>query len=136
MTAPSPQRTVLLVEDNADNRDIYEVYLTHVGFLVLVAHDAESALPLCLERLPDVVLMDVTLPGMDGYDATRALKADARTAGIPVVALTAHAGDEARLRAMAAGCDHYLSKPLDPRALAAEVTALLARGVSPERQAR
>lgn len=124
--APGPRHTVLLVEDNEDNRTIYVVYLTHVGFEVLTAHDAESALPLARERLPDLVLMDVSLPGMDGLSATRALKADARTAHIPVVALTAHAGQEARDRAAAAGCDHYLSKPLDPRALAAEVTRVIA----------
>ena len=117
---------MVLVEDNEDNRTIYATYLTHVGFVVETANDAESGIALIQARRPDLVLMDGTLPGMDGFAATRLLKADPRTAGIPVVALTAHAGKEGRDRAVAAGCDHYLSKPLDPRALAAEVTRILA----------
>jgi two-component system, cell cycle response regulator DivK len=131
MSDAQSRGTVLLVEDNEDNQHIYEVYLTHVGFVVLTARDAESALPLARERRPDLVLMDVSLPGMDGYAATRALKTDPQTAGIPVVVLTAHAGQEARDRAAAAGCAHYLSKPIDPRSLAAEVTRLLAAGAAP-----
>jgi len=119
---------VVLVEDNEDNRSIYALYLAHVGFAVTTADDAEAGIALVQASRPDLVLMDVTLPGMDGFAATRALKSDPLTARIPVVALTAHAGKEAHDRALAAGCDHYLSKPLDPRALAAEVARILAAG--------
>lgn len=120
------QRTVLIVDDNADSRTIYTTYLAHVGFAVLVAADAEAAVPLAQAHRPDVVLMDVELPGMDGYTAAHTLTADPRTAGIPIVMLTAHAGQVARDRAAAAGCALFLAKPLDPRTLAAEVTRLLA----------
>ena len=120
------ERTVLIVDDNADSRTIYATYLTHVGFAVLLAADAEEAVPLAQARRPDLVLMDVQLPGMDGYEAARSLTTDPRTASIPVVMLTAHAEQVARDRALAAGCALFLAKPVDPRTLAAEVTQLLA----------
>ena len=119
--------TILLVEDNEDNRLIYATYLTHVGYLVLTAADAEAGLALARERRPDVIVMDVGLPGMDGNEATRHLKADPATGHIPVVTLTAHVHRDDRDRAEAAGCDLYLTKPFDPRALALEVGRLLGR---------
>ena len=121
----TPRHTVLLVDDNEDNRHIYGLYLAHLGFEVVTAEDAETGLVLAVERVPDVVVMDVTLPGMDGYSATRHLKGDPATAHIPVVVLTAHAGQADRERAHEAGGDVYLSKPLDPASLAAELRKLL-----------
>jgi two-component system, cell cycle response regulator DivK len=121
----APRHTILLVEDNADNRHIYAVYLAHLGFAVLTAEDAETGLALVAERHPDLVVMDVSLPGMDGHAATRALKADAATSHIPVVILTAHAQAADRDRALAAGGDVYLSKPLDPAALGRELRRIL-----------
>jgi two-component system, cell cycle response regulator DivK len=131
----APRHRILLVEDNEDSRDIYSVYLTHLGFVVVTAGDAETGLALAAEHGPDVVLMDVTLPGMDGYAATRRLKADAATAHIPVVALTAHAQESDRTRALDAGCDLYLSKPLDPATLGRELRRFLGGGApgGPER---
>jgi CheY-like chemotaxis protein len=122
--APSPL-TVLLVEDNEDNRVIYATYLTHFGYAVLTAEDAEEGLALARDRRPDLIVMDVGLPGMDGNAATRLLKADPTTERIPVVTLTAHAHREDRDRAEAAGCDLYLTKPLEPRELGAAIRRLL-----------
>ena len=107
--------TILLVEDNADNQAIYRTILEHVGFTVIQAWDGEEGVRLARERLPDLIFMDVSIPKIDGLEATRLLKADPSTAAIPVVALTAHAMAEDRARAMEAGCDGYLAKPLEPR---------------------
>jgi CheY-like chemotaxis protein len=122
--APRVQ-TVLLIDDNPDNREIYALYLTHLGFAVLTTGDAESGLALAAERLPDVVVMDVGLPGMDGYSATRRLKADAATRHMPVIVFTAHAMTGERERALAAGCDAYLAKPIGPAVLAGELRRVL-----------
>ena len=107
---------VLVVEDNAVNLELVVALLTQEGCEVLVAETANAALQLARTAHPDLILMDVQLPGMTGYEATRHLKADPATAAIPVVALTAQAmrGDEAR--AAEAGCAAYLTKPLDARA--------------------
>ncbi|HEY0095331.1 MAG TPA: response regulator [Archangium sp.] len=107
--------TILLVEDNADNQAIYSTILEHVGFTVIQAWDGEEGVRLARERLPDLIFMDVSIPRIDGLEATRLLKADPSTAAIPVVALTAHAMAEDRERAMEAGCDGYLAKPVEPR---------------------
>ena len=107
--------TILLVEDNADNQAIYRTILEHVGFTVIQAWDGEEGVRLARERLPDLIFMDVSIPKIDGLEATRLLKADPSTAAIPVVALTAHAMAEDRARAMEAGCDGYLAKPVEPR---------------------
>jgi CheY-like chemotaxis protein len=123
--------TILLVEDNVDNRCIYETYLTHVGYAVLAVEDAEAGLALVHVRRPDLIVMDVGLPGMDGYEATRRLKADPATRRIPIVVLTAHAHADDRARALDAGCDRFLTKPLDPRALGGEVERML-DGAAPD----
>ncbi|MEP6621804.1 MAG: response regulator [bacterium] len=103
---------VLVIEDNAANMTLATFLLTSVGHEVLSATDAEAGLTIARTRQPQLILMDVQLPGMDGLEATMLLKGDARTRGIPVVALTALAmkGDEARIRA--AGCDGYIAKPM------------------------
>ena len=114
-------RTVLLVEDNEDNRIVYTTILEYYGYRVLEAHNGIEGLSLAREAHPDLILMDVGLPGLDGWEATRRLKADAETRAIPVVALTAHALAEHRAQAVAAGCDGYLAKPVEPREVVAEV---------------
>ena len=127
--APSrPRPTVLLIEDNEDNRTVYEAYLAYAGYEVLTTEDAESGLALVRERRPDLVVMDVGLPGMDGYAATRLLKDDPATRAIPVIILTAHAQAVDRERALAAGCDRFLTKPLEPRQLGREIGGILRPG--------
>ena len=108
---------VLVVEDNPVNLELVTALLEEAGCRILTAETAAAALQLVASERPDLILMDVQLPGMTGYEATRKLKANPTTATIPVVALTAQAmrGDEARARD--AGCDAYLTKPLDARAL-------------------
>ena len=118
--------TVLIVEDNLDNRTIYRTILQHFGYVVLEAEDGEAGVRMARERLPDLVLMDISIPIIDGHEATRMLKADPATARIPVIALTAHAMAEDRVLAAEAGCDAYLAKPAEPRRVAAEVGRLIA----------
>ncbi len=117
--------TLLLVEDNEMNRDAISRLLERRGFSVITGENGEQGLQLCRERLPDLVLMDVGLPGIDGYEATRQIKADPRTARIPVVALTARALTSDREAAMAAGCDDYDTKPVDLARLVGKIHALL-----------
>lgn len=126
MTVLQTPCMVLLVEDNLDNRIIYRTILEHSGFHVLEAKDGEQALRLARDLLPHLVLMDISIPIVDGYEATRILKADPATAFIPVIALTAHAMVGDRALAAEAGCDAYLSKPAEPRRVVAEVRRLLA----------
>jgi two-component system cell cycle response regulator DivK len=104
--------TILIVEDNADNMMLTEMLLQSAGHTVLCAVDAEAGLTLARTRIPDLVLMDIHLPGMDGLQATALLKVNEATRAIPVIALTALAmkGDEERIRA--AGCDGYIAKPM------------------------
>jgi len=120
-------KTVLLVEDNPHNRKIFSGMLTHAGFVVVEAEDGHQALAAVgIEKtLPDIILMDLSIPGVDGWEVTRRLKADARTRTVPIIALTAHAmrGDEERARA--AGCDHYLAKPISPKKVVDEVRKIL-----------
>ncbi len=119
--------TVLLVEDNPANMALATFLLHSAGHAVLTAKDAEGALTLAREEHPELILMDIQLPGMDGLAATALLKRDDATRNIPVVALTALAmkGDEERIRA--AGCDGYISKPLAYKKFLATIAAVLAR---------
>ena len=112
---------VLLVDDDVHNQIIFATVLRHAGFEVLVATSGDEALREARARLPALILMDLLIPVVDGWECTRLLKADPATAGSQIVALTAHAmsGDEER--ALAAGCDGYLSKPISPRRLVSEV---------------
>jgi CheY-like chemotaxis protein len=127
VTAPTDKidRTVLLVEDNPHNRKIFSGMLTHAGFRVLEAEDGHQALSIMSGALPDLILMDLSIPGVDGWEVTRRLKSDARTRPVPIIALTAHAmrGDEERARE--AGCDGYLSKPISPKKVVEEVKRAL-----------
>ena len=117
--------TILIVEDNPTNMKLSLFVLESADYTVLTATDAEIGLTLARQSCPDLILMDIQLPGMDGLQATALLKADSATKAIPVVALTALAmkGDEERIRA--AGCDGYIAKPLDYKGLLATVKAML-----------
>jgi two-component system cell cycle response regulator DivK len=117
---------VMVVEDNAINRELATFLLESVGHVVISAPTAEAALALARAARPDLILMDIQLPGMDGLAATALLKADEATRAIPVVALTALAmkGDETRIRA--AGCDGYIAKPIRYAAFLSSVAAHLA----------
>jgi two-component system cell cycle response regulator DivK len=117
--------TILIVEDNADNRDIYRTILGHYGYPVLEADNGDDGVAMAREHHPSVILMDVAMPGMNGWDATRVLKADPATAGIRIIALTAYAMAEDRRKAEEAGCDGYLAKPVEPRRVLEEVRRVL-----------
>lgn len=108
---------VLLVEDNEANRDMLSRRLHKRGFEVLVAGDGEAAIEMVRALLPDLVLLDLSLPVLDGWSVAGVLKADPATAHIPLVALTAHAMAGDRERALAAGCDSFATKPVDLEAL-------------------
>jgi two-component system cell cycle response regulator DivK len=118
---------VLIVEDNARNLKLVRDVLGHAGYATLEACDGEAGVELARSARPDLVLMDINLPGMTGLEALAALRADAVTASIPVAALTAYAMKDDRARLLAAGFDGYLEKPVDVRALPAQVEALLRR---------
>jgi two-component system, cell cycle response regulator DivK len=109
---------ILLVEDNEMNRDMLSRRLIRKGFEVVIAVDGGEGLAMAQSEAPDLILMDMSLPVVDGWEATRRLKADAATASIPVIALTAHAMSGDREKAMEAGCDDYDTKPIElPRLL-------------------
>lgn len=116
---------VLIVEDNPTNLMLVRALLRRSGYRAGEARSAEEALQRLREARPDLILMDVQLPGQDGLSLTRDLKANPATATIPIVALTAHAMSEDRGRILAAGCDGYVSKPIDTRAFAAQLDTLL-----------
>jgi CheY-like chemotaxis protein len=105
--------TVLVVEDNSMNMQLVEYLLEEGGFAILKASSGEEALVLTTETMPDLILMDIHLPGMDGLSVVRALKNDPRTEKVPILALTAHAMRGDRDRFIEAGCDGYISKPID-----------------------
>ncbi len=104
---------VLLVEDNEMNRDMLSRRLKRKGFEVVMATDGQAGVEMASTANPDLILMDLSLPVMDGWEATRRIKADAATQRIPVIALTAHAMEADRMNALEAGCDDYATKPVD-----------------------
>ena len=122
--------TVLIVEDNEDNLRIYSTYLSFSGFQVVEATDGEAGIAAARSSQPDVILMDVSIPKIDGWEATRRLKADPETSHIKIIALTAHALADDRDKAVAAGFDAYIAKPAEPRAVVAEVRRQLERAAS------
>lgn len=122
----SANKTVLLVEDNEDNLIVYRTILDHVGYRVIEARDGEEGVARAKSDKPDLILMDVSLPKMDGWEATRRLKADVRTRDIPIVALTGHALAGHAEGARQAGCDAFVTKPCLPDALVAEIQRMLA----------
>jgi two-component system cell cycle response regulator DivK len=116
---------ILLVEDNPKNMKLLRDVLTHAGYELLEASNAEDGIALALERAPNLVLMDVQLPGMDGLKAAKVLKHDDRTAMLPIIAVTAFAMKDDRKRALDAGFDGYLEKPISVQALREEVRRLI-----------
>lgn len=117
---------ILLVEDNEMNRDMLSRRLLRRGFEVLLAENGQSGVELTVSEKPDLILMDMSLPVMDGWEATRRIKADPATCGIPIIALSAHAMASDREMALAAGCDDYDSKPVDLPRLVQKIEHLLA----------
>ena len=121
--------TILLVEDNELNRDMLSRRLSRKGFDVQFAFDGQEAVEKAKALMPDLVLMDIGLPVIDGYDATRAIKSDEATKVIPVIALTAHAMAEDRKRCLDAGCDDFDTKPIDLSRLLEKIQTLLGGNV-------
>jgi len=119
---------VLIIEDNEANMKLASLLLRNAGHTVLCAVDAEAGLTLARTDRPDLILMDIQLPGMDGLAATALLKQDRATVGIPIIALTAMAMKEDREKTRVAGCDAYIAKPLRYQELYAAIDALLAKG--------
>ena len=118
-------RRILVIEDQEDNRVILHDLLTNAGYEVIEAVNGELGVRLAETAAPDLILMDIQLPVLDGYEATRRIKAQPALAAIPIIAVTSYAlsGDEAKARA--AGCDAYVTKPFSPRQLLAKVRELL-----------
>ena len=117
--------TILIVEDNEMNRDMLSRRLKRRGYEVLVAVDGEMGIELARSKAPDLILMDMSLPMIDGWEATRRLKADPDLKRIPIIALTAHAMATDREKAIEAGCDDYDTKPIDLTRLLAKMVTLL-----------
>ena len=116
---------VLIAEDFEDARELYREYLEFSGFSVLTAVNGREAIELAIDVQPDVILMDASMPVLDGWQATRELKSNPATRHIPVVALTAHAFEDAKQQARAAGCDGFITKPCLPDELVSRVRATL-----------
>ena len=117
--------TILIVEDNEMNRDMLSRRLGRRGYDVLLAVDGETGVAVARARTPDLILMDMSLPVVDGWEATRRLKADRLLQQIPIIALTAHAMADDRDKALAAGCNDYDTKPIELTRLLAKIEALL-----------
>ena len=116
---------ILLVEDNEMNRDMLSRRLEKRGYTVALAADGGAGVELAKSGLPDLILMDMSLPVIDGWEATKLLKADTATKGIPIIALTAHAMDSDRVKALGAGCDDFDTKPVELPRLLAKIEDLL-----------
>jgi CheY-like chemotaxis protein len=121
---------ILLVDENEMNSDMLSRRLQRRGHEVLIAVDGAEALRIAGEAQPELVLMDLSLPVMDGWEATGRMKANPRTASIPIIALTAHAMDADRARALAAGCDDFDTKPIDMERLTGKIATLVPDGAT------
>lgn len=121
---------VLLVEDNEENRDALSRRLMRRGYEVTIAIDGKQGLAMAQSGAPDVILLDMNLPEMDGWEVAGVLKAAEATSGIPIIALTAHAMSGDREKALCAGCDDYHTKPADLPRLLAQIEAILKKGVA------
>jgi two-component system, cell cycle response regulator DivK len=119
-------KRILVIEDTGNNRMILNDLLTNAGFEVIEANDGEKGVAMASERRPDLILMDIQLPKVDGYEATRRIRSNPDLQHIPIIAVTSYAlsGDEAKARG--AGCDAYVAKPFSPRVILAKVRELLA----------
>ncbi len=118
-------KTILIVDDHADNRTVYGWFLEAFGFSVLEATNGYEGVVRAREVHPDLILMDVSMPVMDGLQATQMLKVDQETADIPIIVVTAHEGAEMQGKAYRSGCDAYLCKPVEPRRILQEVNRFL-----------
>ncbi|HEV3346387.1 MAG TPA: response regulator [Methylomirabilota bacterium] len=118
---------ILLVEDNEMNRDMLSRRLVRRGYEVVIAVDGEQGIAMARSEAPALILMDMSLPGVDGWEATRRIKAAPETRAIPVIALTAHAMSGDREKAVAAGCDDFDTKPVDLARLLEKIEALIGR---------
>ena len=116
---------ILLVEDNEMNRDMLSRRLTRRGHQVTTAIDAPTGIASAIESRPDLILMDISLPGMDGWEATKVLRSQPQTASIPIIALTAHAMETDRTRSLEVGCNDFDTKPVDIARLLVKIEALL-----------
>jgi CheY-like chemotaxis protein len=116
---------ILLVEDNEMNRDMLSRRLTRNGFEIVIAVNGQEGVDLAISAQPDLILMDLSLPVIDGWEATRRVKANPATANIPVIALTAHAMAQDKEKAMAAGCDDFDTKPVELQRLLEKIKGLL-----------
>jgi len=121
-------KTVLLVEDNEDNRIVYSTILQHFGYVVMEALNGAEGISKARAERPDLILMDISIPVIDGWEATQVLKRDPETRAIPIIALTAHALASDREKAMEVGCDSYLAKPCEPKAVVSEVEKFIGKG--------
>lgn len=136
MTEPTGAH-VLVVDDYTDSREMYVDFLVYSGFRVSEAKDGHEALSRAREARPDVILMDLSMPGIDGWEVTRRLKDDPVTRGIPIIALTGHALATDAQRAYQAGCDAFVTKPCLPDDLVVEIRRILGHpGPEPVREAR
>jgi CheY-like chemotaxis protein len=122
---PEPRRTILVVDDQEDERTIQSAMLTHLGYQVREAESGEAALASAAEAPPDLVLLDIAMPRMDGFSVCRALRADPRTAGVPVLFFTASVVGDLAAMASEAGAQGILAKPVDPRMVAQELRRIL-----------
>jgi len=122
---------ILLVEDNEMNRDMLSRRLARRGYEVVIAVDGEQGVAMARSEAPSLILMDMSLPGLDGWEATRRIKAAPETRAIPVIALTAHAMSGDREKAVAAGCDDFDTKPVDLARLLEKIEAQLGRAAGP-----
>jgi two-component system cell cycle response regulator DivK len=119
------RKRILIVEDTEDNRQILRDLLTDAGFDIIEAHDGQAAITAASEFRPDLILMDIQLPILNGYEAIRRIKADITLKPIPIIAVTSYALSGDRENARMAGCDGYVAKPYSPRQLLATVRELL-----------
>lgn len=122
---------VLVVDDFADNRMLYACYLEFCGHKALEAADGEEAVRIAHDSVPDVIVMDLSIPGIDGWEATRMVKADPRTRHVPVIALSGHVLSPHEDRAAQVGADAFLGKPCDPETLVAKIAEVLAAVAEP-----
>ena len=122
---------ILLVEDNEMNRDMLSRRLERRGYQVIIAVDGQEGVALAQSQTPDLILMDMSLPVLDGWEATRQLRAASETRTVPIIALTAHAMQGDREKAIEAGCDDYDTKPVEFQRLLEKIAAILGKGKRP-----
>jgi two-component system cell cycle response regulator DivK len=119
------KKRILIVEDTEDNRQILRDLLSYAGFDLIEANDGAQGVTMAAQHHPDLILMDIQLPNVDGYEATRRIKADPALEAIPVIAVTSYALSDDISKAMAVGCNGYVAKPFSPRALLAKIHEFL-----------